>query len=230
MDKDKIVNFIERLTELNESIDGSINGEEFSEDSFMSELNSILLSLNDEVETSIENVLPVKIKKLREDAVVPSYSKDGDAGMDITATHIISNTTFEVTYGTGLAFEVPKGYMCLIFPRSSIKNYDLFLSNSVGVLDCVPSGTKIKTINGDINVEDLFNDITTPILSYNEEFNSIEKDRIDDMWVVENKKLLKIETDDNDIIEIPYEKEVFTRSGWKKAINLAKNDEILRYE
>ena len=49
MDKDKIVNFIERLTELNESIDGSINGDEFSEDSFMSELNSILSSLNNEV-------------------------------------------------------------------------------------------------------------------------------------------------------------------------------------
>ena len=135
MDKDKIVNFIERLTELNESIDGSINGDEFSEDSFMSELNSILSSLNNEVETSIENVLPVKIKKLREDAVVPSYSKDGDAGMDITTTHIISNTTFDVTYGSGLALEVPRGYMCLIFPRSSIKNYELFLTNSVGVLD-----------------------------------------------------------------------------------------------
>ena len=145
MDKDKIVNIIGRLTELNDSIDSSINGEGGLEDEFMSELNSILLTLNDEVETSIENVLPVKIKKLRDDAVIPTYSKDGDAGMDITATHIISTTTFEVTYGTGLSFEVPRGYACLIFPRSSIKKYDLFLSNSVGVLDSGYRGELMAT-------------------------------------------------------------------------------------
>jgi hypothetical protein len=48
------------------------------------------------------------------------------------------------------------------------------------------------------------------------------------MWVVENKDLLKITTEDNDIIELPYEKEVFTKSGWKKVIDLTENDEILR--
>jgi len=34
-----------------------------------------------------------------------------------------------------LSFEVPKGYVCLIFPRSSVTNKDLMLKNSVGVLD-----------------------------------------------------------------------------------------------
>jgi dUTP pyrophosphatase len=148
MEKDKILEYIERLTELSNAIDS--NESATSGDNFMYELETILVALNDEVETSPvfnQNSLNVGIQKLREDAVIPSYSKDGDAGMDITATHIISNTTFDVTYGTGLALEVPKGYVCLIFPRSSIKNYELFLSNSVGVLDSGYRGELMLTFN-----------------------------------------------------------------------------------
>ena len=40
-----------------------------------------------------------------------------------------------IEYGTGLAFEVPEGYVMLIFPRSSVSKYDLSLANAVGVLD-----------------------------------------------------------------------------------------------
>ena len=80
-------------------------------------------------------MLQVAIKKLHLNAVIPSYAKPGDAGLDITATSIISNTTFEVTYGTGLTIEIPTDYVGLLFPRSSIRKYDLQLSNSVGVID-----------------------------------------------------------------------------------------------
>ena len=78
--------------------------------------------------------MKVKIKKLSEDAVLPTYAKPGDAGMDITA---ISKKVTEhyIEYGTGLSFEVPEGYVMLIFPRSSISNKNLMLTNSVGVLD-----------------------------------------------------------------------------------------------
>jgi dUTP pyrophosphatase len=79
--------------------------------------------------------MKVRIKKLNENAVIPSYAKDGDAGMDLVATKIISNTTFDVTYGTDLAMEIPKGFVGLVFPRSSIRKYELILSNSVGVID-----------------------------------------------------------------------------------------------
>ncbi len=80
-------------------------------------------------------MLRVAIKKLHSYAVIPSYAKPGDAGLDITATSINSNTTTEVTYGTGLAIEIPTDYVGLLFPRSSIRKYDLQLSNSVGVVD-----------------------------------------------------------------------------------------------
>jgi dUTP pyrophosphatase len=79
--------------------------------------------------------MKVRIKKLSELAVVPSYAKDGDAGMDLVATRIISNTTFDVSYGTDLAMEIPNGFVGLVFPRSSIRKYELALSNSVGVID-----------------------------------------------------------------------------------------------
>jgi dUTP pyrophosphatase len=55
--------------------------------------------------------------------------------MDLVATKIISNTTFDVTYGTDIALEIPEGFVGLVFPRSSIRKYELILSNSVGVID-----------------------------------------------------------------------------------------------
>lgn len=83
--------------------------------------------------------LEVKIQKLHPDAVIPKYAKAGDAGLDLTAI----SKTFErqkdgtriITYGTGLAIEIPKGYVGLIFPRSSISRTALSLTNSVGVID-----------------------------------------------------------------------------------------------
>jgi dUTP pyrophosphatase len=79
--------------------------------------------------------MKVRIKKLSENAVIPTYAKEGDAGMDLVATRIISNTTFDVSYGTDLAMEIPNGFVGLVFPRSSIRKYELVLSNSVGVID-----------------------------------------------------------------------------------------------
>jgi len=78
--------------------------------------------------------MKVKIKKLHVDAVVPSYAKPGDAGMDLTATDIEFTPSY-IAYKTGLAFEIPDGYVGLLFPRSSNCKKQLLLTNSVGVLD-----------------------------------------------------------------------------------------------
>jgi dUTP pyrophosphatase len=80
-------------------------------------------------------MLPVNFKKLHPSALTPCYSKAGDAGMDITATEIISEEPFQIVYGTGIAVEIPEGHVGLIFPRSSIRKYDLGLTNSIGVID-----------------------------------------------------------------------------------------------
>lgn len=78
----------------------------------------------------------LKFKKLNESAVKPSYMKDGDAGLDLTATAIIKNTLFEVWYNTDVAVEIPKGHFGMLVPRSSITNDSaLTMSNSVGIID-----------------------------------------------------------------------------------------------
>jgi dUTP pyrophosphatase len=79
--------------------------------------------------------MEVKIKKLHDLAIVPLYAKDGDAGMDLFITEIKSENRLDITYGFGVAVEIPVGYVGLIFPRSSIRKTDLILSNSVGVID-----------------------------------------------------------------------------------------------
>ena len=78
--------------------------------------------------------MQVKIKKLSPEAVIPTYAKDGDAGIDLVATSMKFDGT-QITYGTGLAMEIPEGFVGLVFPRSSIRKTDLSLSNSVGVID-----------------------------------------------------------------------------------------------
>lgn len=79
--------------------------------------------------------MKIKIKKLNENAVIPKYAKDGDAGMDLVATSKVYDEYGNISYGIGLAFEIPTGYVGLLFPRSSNAKKDLILSNSVGVLD-----------------------------------------------------------------------------------------------
>lgn len=79
--------------------------------------------------------MKVRIKKLNENAVIPKYAKYGDAGLDLTATSMYYDEYGNICYGTGLAFEIPEGYVGLIFPRSSICKEQLLLSNAVGVID-----------------------------------------------------------------------------------------------
>ena len=79
--------------------------------------------------------MKIKVKKLDKKAVVPKFAYDTDAGADLTASSIEFKNDDLVIYGTGLAFEIPKGYFMQIVPRSSIFKYDLELVNSVGIID-----------------------------------------------------------------------------------------------
>lgn len=77
---------------------------------------------------------PLKFKKLHPEAVIPKRATPYDAGVDIVATSVTVDGDV-VTYGTGLAVEIPEGYFGMCVPRSSIYKYDLILSNSCGILD-----------------------------------------------------------------------------------------------
>ena len=100
--------------------------------------------------------MKVKVKKLNENTIIPSYAKLGDAGLDITTTGINEATESYIEYKTGLAIEIPEGFVGLIFPRSSISKTDLILTNSVGVIDSGYRGEiKLRfkiSKEGDINI------------------------------------------------------------------------------
>jgi len=88
----------------------------------------------------------LKVKKLHPKAVIPSYAKLGDAGLDLTVTSTNYDAqTRTYTVGYGIAVEIPEGHVGLLFPRSSIYKKHLTLSNCVGVIDSGYRG-EIKSV------------------------------------------------------------------------------------
>ncbi len=78
----------------------------------------------------------IRLKKIHNNAVIPTKAHASDAGFDLTATSRTIDEQGNIVYGTGLAFEIPEGYAGFIFPRSSISKKDLALTNAVGIVDC----------------------------------------------------------------------------------------------
>lgn len=87
--------------------------------------------------------ISIKLKKLDENAVIPTYAhvddngtNEGDVGMDLTATFVEYSQDLDCyIYHTGLAFESTKGFGTFIYPRSSNRKTDCYLTNSVGIVD-----------------------------------------------------------------------------------------------
>lgn len=80
--------------------------------------------------------MKVKIKKLKDHTILPCYASNDAAGLDLTANDMeIDFDNNIITYKTNIAFEIPNGYVGLVFPRSSVCKKNLTLCNSVGVID-----------------------------------------------------------------------------------------------
>lgn len=181
MDKKDIERYIEKL----KSIEKEISSDDSEDISFMGELDELLNKLSNDISSSslVEkkfNGLEIKIKKLHSDAALPKYSKEGDAGMDLTATEIISETIDQVTYGTGISMEIPVGYVGLVFPRSSVRKYELELTNSVGVIDSGYRG----------EIQATFNKVHTKIKKYE------VGDRIAQIMIIPYPKIKFIESEE----------------------------------
>lgn len=81
----------------------------------------------------------VKIKKLNENAIIPTYGSPYSAGADLYSAMdeltIAPHTTFLVK--TGIALELPIGFAGLIYARSGLASKrGLAPANKVGVIDC----------------------------------------------------------------------------------------------
>ena len=81
----------------------------------------------------------ISVKKLRANAVLPTYGTEYCAGADLYAcleAPVIIEPGKTVLIPTGLAMELPNGYVGLIFARSSMGvKRDLAPANKVGVID-----------------------------------------------------------------------------------------------
>ena len=93
----------------------------------------------------------VRVKKLRQDAKLPTYGSIGAAGADLYAW-LEESVTLQpgetVFITTGLSMEIPEGYVGLIYARSGLAcKKGLAPANKVGVIDCDYRGEFIVALH-----------------------------------------------------------------------------------
>jgi len=83
--------------------------------------------------------MKVKIKKLCPEAIMPSYQSKSAAGADLYAANdseVIIKKGQTVLIKTGIAMQIPEGYVGLIYARSGLATkIGLAPANKVGVID-----------------------------------------------------------------------------------------------
>ena len=83
--------------------------------------------------------MKVKVKKLNERAILPTYGSEQAAGADLYALlgdDVTIGAGETALIGTGLALEIPTGYVGLIYARSGLATKrGLAPANKVGVID-----------------------------------------------------------------------------------------------
>lgn len=95
--------------------------------------------------------MEIKVKKLHKDAKIPTYAHHGDAGFDLYAIESVSIPVgARVLVGTGIAIEIPDGYVGLIWDKSGLSMVH-GLKNLGGVIDAGYRG-EIKA--GVVNLSD----------------------------------------------------------------------------
>jgi len=78
----------------------------------------------------------IRFKKVHENAKEPVRGSEWAAGWDLSACATDWDDVNKVlVYHTGIAVEIPRGYVGLLFPRSSIYKKTLTQTNCVGVID-----------------------------------------------------------------------------------------------
>lgn len=99
--------------------------------------------------------MEIKIKKLNENAIIPTRGSEQAAGYDLyacTDERILINPHKTVKVGTGLSIEIPDGYFGAIFARSGLATKrGIRPSNCVGVCDSDYRGEYIVDLHNDTN-------------------------------------------------------------------------------
>lgn len=82
-------------------------------------------------------MIKVKIKKIRDNAVIPKYAHKGDAGVDLySAEDYILKPGERVLVSTGIKIAVPQGYEAQVRPKSGLAlNHGISIVNTPGTID-----------------------------------------------------------------------------------------------
>ncbi len=82
-------------------------------------------------------MIPLQVRRLRGDAVLPSRAYAGDAGFDLAACERRELPPGERTVvATGVAVAIPRGYAGFIQPRSGLAaDHGISVVNSPGLID-----------------------------------------------------------------------------------------------
>lgn len=102
-------------------------------------------------------MVKLKIKKLKEGAVLPKYAHEGDAGLDVfSCEDYILKPGERKIFGTGISTEFDKGYVALVWDKSGLAAKK-GIKTMAGVMDCGYRGewliTLLNTSNEDHEVK-----------------------------------------------------------------------------
>jgi dUTP pyrophosphatase len=82
-------------------------------------------------------VIELPVRRLRDDAVMPSSAYPGDAGLDLAACEACELGPGErAVVSTGLALAIPAGYAGFVLPRSGLaRQHGVTIVNTPGLID-----------------------------------------------------------------------------------------------
>lgn len=104
--------------------------------------------------------VPVKFKRMHPNAVIPEYTTQEAACVDLVVTSIDYEDEDKVTLNFGFSAEIPEGYKVFLMPRSSFTHKGWVMQNSPGNIDsdyrgewkaklqAIPQGIKVDKITG----------------------------------------------------------------------------------
>lgn len=95
----------------------------------------------------------LRVRRLRDDAILPQRQHPADAGLDLVAAEgaVLPACGGRATIGTGVAVEVPEGWAGLVCPRSGLAaRHGIGIVNAPGVVDAGYRGElRVVLHNGD---------------------------------------------------------------------------------
>jgi len=134
----------------------------------------------------LENLM-IKINKIKENAILPHYAHEGDAGVDLYSAENYVLRPGQITLvSTGIKLAIPKGYEAQIRPKSGLAlNHGISVCNSPGTIDSGYRG-EIGVIAINHSKEEFKIEKGTKIAQM--VFNKIEKAEFEEVKDLDNTK------------------------------------------